>query len=254
MDELLKVVDRAGQVGMGRVGIPGLALAVHLPVDVVQPGLDGLLEDGCVTQVGQVLTIENFVEAQAAATSDKTRQQNLRDRRKSLKSRNTPVTRSHEPSRDVTNRREESRGDKSRGEEKTRSADAEPASQLQLTPPVPVVRPEVPALFAYWAQKLNHPRAILDEDRRTLLLDRFREGMTLEEGKLVVDGALVDIQAWPDRKKFDGIEYLFRDRSWVEKLSAMAGTVPTRPKGGYDVSTQNHEPVAPGQFRREVLK
>lgn len=145
---------------------------------------------------------------------------------------------------------------KEQGKERSREqgAGSRDAPQLQLTSPVPVWRPEVPVLFAYWAQRLNHPRAILDDNRRTLLLERFREGMTLEEGKLVIDGALVDIQAWPDRKKFDGIEYLFRDRSWVEKLSAMAGTVPTRPKGGYDVASQNHEPPPPGQYRREILK
>lgn len=66
MNEMLKVVDRSGQIGLGRVGIKGLAIVLLLPIEVVEPGLAGLLEDGCVTQRHDVLTIENFIEAQEA--------------------------------------------------------------------------------------------------------------------------------------------------------------------------------------------
>jgi hypothetical protein len=222
LPHLIMRCDKAGQIGLGRSGVAGLADLVRLPIDLVQPGIDGLLDDGCVTQSGQVLTIENFVEAQEAKTSDKLRQQNLRDRRKSLKDNGSNVTQRHAASRS-----DESRVEERRGEEKDQK-------QLHLSAPPPAAAPSIfTQVFSYWSEKLNHPRAILDDKRMKLLKARVAEGMTLEEGKSVVDGCAVDIQTWPDRARFDGIEYLFADRAAVEKFMGMAGKAFRPPKGDY---------------------
>ena len=107
----------------------------------------------------------------------------------------------------------------------------EDSRQLALTPApapgdsLPKVKPKdqsTQAIFAYWAEKLGHPRAILDAKRQKLLKARVDEGMTLEEGRAVVDGCLVDMQSWPDRRKFDGIDYLFENRASVEKFADLS--------------------------------
>jgi hypothetical protein len=77
-------------------------------------------------------------------------------------------------------------------------------------------------VFAYWADRLTHPRARLDDKRRKLIRARLSEGMDIEEAKLAIDGVLVDIQTWPERRKFDGIEYIFENRASVEKFADFA--------------------------------
>ena len=78
--------------------------------------------------------------------------------------------------------------------------------------------------FAIWARILGHPRAKLPakDPRRKLLSERFAEGMTLEETEEVCRGAIIDAKTWPDRQRFDGIEYLFESRASVEKFADLA--------------------------------
>jgi hypothetical protein len=104
-------------------------------------------------------------------------------------------------------------------------------------------------VFAYWGQTLKHPRAILDPKRRKLLDDRIREGMTLEEGLAVVDGAVRDAQSWPERARFNGIEYLFENRGTVEKFIDLA-TKFIRPKDGHwTAESQKENRAPPGEVK-----
>ena len=91
------------------------------------------------------------------------------------------------------------------------------------------------SVFAYWAQKLDHPRAKLDPKRRKLIAARLGEGSSEEELRLAVDGVLVDMATWPDRRRFDGVEYVFESRGSVEKFADLA--VKGAPMAQRDVTT-----------------
>lgn len=77
---LLRRVDRAGLVPLGRSGARGLAGMVGMPVEVVERALPELLADGCVQQSGTTLVIPNFVAAQESPQSDKLRARESRTR------------------------------------------------------------------------------------------------------------------------------------------------------------------------------
>lgn len=79
---LLRKVDRAGLLRLGKHGAKGVAVAIGHPgrADVVDAALQELLNDGCVAIRGDVLVIPNYVEAQEANASDRARQQTRRER------------------------------------------------------------------------------------------------------------------------------------------------------------------------------
>lgn len=128
--ELLKRVDMAGLLMVGKSGLRGLAGLVRMPLEVVRDamhGEDGLLADGCVLEVEGGYLIPNYVEAQQAKQSDRVRkaEQRARDRAAKLDEANAKAAESrdvtgshalsaesHEPEADghsVTNRDIESR-------------------------------------------------------------------------------------------------------------------------------------------------
>lgn len=98
---LLRKVDRVGIIDLGKAGTEGLADLLRMPLGVVEPALDRLLKDGCVTRshATSQLVVTNYVEAQAAAQSDKQRQHESRARRraaaKAAASHNTGHAASH---------------------------------------------------------------------------------------------------------------------------------------------------------------
>lgn len=101
--ELFRKVDRAGLIDLGEDGLDGLAVALRMPLEVVEPGLSGLLRRGSVRQVGTTLVIPNFVAAQEARQSDRVRQQASRERARDLAAASLRnVTPRDEPSQYVT--------------------------------------------------------------------------------------------------------------------------------------------------------
>lgn len=81
---LLRKVDRAGLLPLGRHGIRGLAGLVGMPVDVVTRAIEPILADGCVEIRESVLVVRNFIEAQETTQSDKQRQAECRARSRDL--------------------------------------------------------------------------------------------------------------------------------------------------------------------------
>lgn len=79
---MFRKVDRAGLLDIGEDGIEGLAVALALPLDVVEPGLAGLLKRKTVQQTGTTLVIPKFVEAQECTSSgaQRTREWRARER------------------------------------------------------------------------------------------------------------------------------------------------------------------------------
>ncbi len=83
---LLRKVDRAGLLPLGKHGARGVASAIGHPLrwDTIRPALDELVADGCVTICDGVLFIPNFTVAQDAKQSDKARQQKSRETARAL--------------------------------------------------------------------------------------------------------------------------------------------------------------------------
>ena len=80
---ILRKVDRAGVLDLGGVsGEEAICAVADLPEEVVKPGLEKLLAKKVVTICDNALLIPNFVEAQEAKQSDKSRQRNSRAKRR----------------------------------------------------------------------------------------------------------------------------------------------------------------------------
>lgn len=83
---VLRKVDRAGVLPLGRSGRKAVAIAVgHVHQwTLLEPALDELLADGCLRIEGDLLVVPNFIEAQEAEASDKARARTYRERRRDL--------------------------------------------------------------------------------------------------------------------------------------------------------------------------
>lgn len=80
-------------------------------------------------------------------------------------------------------------------------------------------------VFAYWAKRLGHDRALFDPKREARLVARLVENNDdISELLYVVDGARRDDYLMGRENgglKHDGIETLFRDRGQVERLAEL---------------------------------
>lgn len=79
---ILRAVDRAGTLPVGKLGKKGVAVAVHAPWADVDGPLAELLEDGCIVwDEGRAsFLIRNYLEAQECAQSDAARKRASRER------------------------------------------------------------------------------------------------------------------------------------------------------------------------------
>jgi hypothetical protein len=76
---LIRAADRSGVIET-RLGAKGLAALVALPIEVVEPGLESLLDDGCVKTHRLGFVIPNYIEAQEAIQSGPQRTREWRER------------------------------------------------------------------------------------------------------------------------------------------------------------------------------
>jgi hypothetical protein len=102
--------DRSGVIPV-RNGWPSVARMVRMPEDVVGRAGPELVTDGRVRVTKQGFVAPNFTEAQTTSKSDKLRQQESRDRRRSVAMFKVPeiIDTGHAESRAVTERDQESR-------------------------------------------------------------------------------------------------------------------------------------------------
>jgi hypothetical protein len=108
---LLMVLDKAGILDVGtQHTVRNIALLVGLPIDVVKPGLDALIEDGTIELNGGKVVMPKFVEAQEARKTEAAKARDYRMRRrdkersKPTDSQDPTVTARHRASPDVTAR------------------------------------------------------------------------------------------------------------------------------------------------------
>jgi hypothetical protein len=151
---IMRKVDRAGLLDLGKAGKRGLAAHIGGPSAwaEVEPCLDELLADGCVQINDRTLFVPNFMEAQEAIQSDKQRKRDQRERalarakydvlngetvdENTNESQN--VTSSHETGQDVTRGHAESH-DVTRGHsDPIRAVPSDPCrADLQTAPAKP---------------------------------------------------------------------------------------------------------------------
>lgn len=79
---LLRKVDRAGVIQLGRHGVRGIAVLVGMPFEVTEQALAELVKDGCLELRGEWLVAPNFIEAQEADQTDAQRAREYRARRR----------------------------------------------------------------------------------------------------------------------------------------------------------------------------
>lgn len=148
---ILRKADRAGVIETTR-GAKGIAAEIRIPVEVVEPGLAELVEDGCITATERGYAIPNYIEAQTATSSNTKRQAEWRARERAkehadaeptVTRRNARVTKRYaeETGRNGALRAvdsELSRAELIRDTERERVAPGEPA--LALSPPAKAPR------------------------------------------------------------------------------------------------------------------
>lgn len=98
---LLRKVNRAGILDLGKGKLRALAKILEMPEGELSEAIAPLLEDGCVQLHEEKLIIPNFIPAQEAKHSDKARKQMSRERERS-RLLSQPVTRGHTESHEVT--------------------------------------------------------------------------------------------------------------------------------------------------------
>jgi hypothetical protein len=82
MPNLMRKLDRNGEIDLAGFGVAGLAATVLLPVEVVGPGLESLVAQGTAVIEGETLRIPNFRAAQDFSASNAERQKAYRERAK----------------------------------------------------------------------------------------------------------------------------------------------------------------------------
>lgn len=114
---IVRKLDRSGVLSTNK-GARGVAALVVMPLDVVEPALAELLDDGCLVASESGYTAPNYLAAQEAKQSDRQRAKESRGRRRDVELGVTPcdaddhavterdasVTAGHAPSRAVTKR------------------------------------------------------------------------------------------------------------------------------------------------------
>jgi hypothetical protein len=83
---ILRELDRAGILELGKVGLKAVAVAVRAPWDEIEKPLAELIADGCLVfrEELRILLAPNFIAAQEANQSDKARQRSSRERARDL--------------------------------------------------------------------------------------------------------------------------------------------------------------------------
>lgn len=82
--ELVRKVDRAGVLKLGRRGLQALPAVLHMPAPFVHVGINALIEEGAVIDSDDRLVIPEHIEAQEKRASDAARQRDSRLRRKEM--------------------------------------------------------------------------------------------------------------------------------------------------------------------------
>lgn len=105
---ILRKLDRAGVLDLGKHGLQGLRATLKAPQEFFDRGMEALLEDGCVALRGNAIVMPNFLSAQECKQSDRARKSAERERRRAEAVSGHDVTKTSESGQSVTERDTES--------------------------------------------------------------------------------------------------------------------------------------------------
>lgn len=107
---VVRVLDRAGRLPVGALGLRGLALALHAPWDEVRAALEELEREGWIRIEDGFAVDPEYVAREETASAPAQRQRDSRERARAgvvpvdkVLEESRPVTGGHDPSRAVTN-------------------------------------------------------------------------------------------------------------------------------------------------------
>lgn len=274
---IMREVDRAGILELGKLGAKGVAVAVRAPWVEVEGPLSELLDDGCVRvdQVRQCLFMPNFMEAQECAQSDVARKRASREKARavfgvtsgsaaelamSVKNRDhmtsQNVTESHVESHAVTNGHVRSLLTKPTLPEPNQDTEIHVAEDRDGEASEGKSGAKVRAVFAAWvdARREHHrigPTPKLDGKRRKVIIDRLREGHDVSTLKRAAAG--IWQSAWHrganDRsREFADITLALRDAEHVEQFAAVADSqtdLRARPRQVVELFGESARPPEP---------
>ena len=198
---ILRKVDRAGVMDLGsHERSEAVAAMIGLPVEVVRPGLDALIEKkSCIVNNGS-LVCSNYIEAQSAKQSDKARQIKSRQTRRDIAKLSQNVTNCHTVSHGVTTRLDQTRLKKEIKKKKSETDLPDPSDPISV-------------VFKFWQEHLGHTGCKFDRKRQTILRRALKD-FPVDDCLDVVRGC--KISEW-HYKKYDGIQTIFRDVETIEK-------------------------------------
>ncbi|MBI2790895.1 MAG: hypothetical protein HYX61_02955 [Gammaproteobacteria bacterium] len=102
-------------------------------------------------------------------------------------------------------------------------------------------------IFEYWKAKMNHPRAKLDEKRKKIIKAAFKQGYSLEELKLAIEGCHktpYNMGVNPQKKKYDDIGLILRDSSHIERF--MQNATENSNESSLDLKVSQIDQIAEG--------
>jgi hypothetical protein len=146
---IMREVDRAGILKVGRLGLKGVAIAVEAPWAEVEQPLSELIADGCVrfSDDGGSVFIPNFIEAQEAPQSDAARKRASREKARAIFGGSTDASEKARAALAVTNRDDMSSQNVTDSHVESRSVTS--GHSVPSVPSVPSVSPsERPAVAA----------------------------------------------------------------------------------------------------------
>jgi hypothetical protein len=231
--EVLRKVDRAGVMEGVRTA-EDLALMVDIPLEFVRVALDRMISVGAVELSDMGLVVPNYLPAQETPQSDRQRQRESRQLRAARarsdvtfrdtlavtkRDRKGPfghaVSHAVTPCHSVPSLAVPSLASKDPPSEDCRAVRSTESAEEQ-------------AVFDRWRATHRHPTAKLDQKRRARIRARMREGFTVDQLSLAIDGAKLDPFLMGEDPRasrvYDGIETLLRDRAQVERLIELNGS------------------------------
>lgn len=181
---LMRAVDRAGILAVGKLGPKGVATAIGAPWVEVEEPLAELLADGCVQHNGPAVVIPNFLPAQEAPQSDAARKRTQRERARAEVTKRDQMASQivTEPPINVTSGHVGSRAVTPSLAVPSLAIETKALSTSQAK------LDDVREVFAYWQQVMARPRTKLDDVRRRKIQARLSEGRTVADIKLAIDG------------------------------------------------------------------
>lgn len=233
---IARKLNRAGVMDLGEDGVEAIAALVHLPVEVVEPGLAWWIKRGTLKAVSGKLVMPNFLDAQEASANDaqRMRESRARARDKALAEQagivvtktnddsaktNETVTNGHNQSLLAVPSLPSSTDPNQTKIPASPAPDSGESGSLSLAAPIRDV-------FQHWVTRQSRltgaaaGKLKLTKDRETKIKGRLRDGYTVDELRRAIDGVFAT--EFNVERGFTDVSLVCRDGTHVDQYMAAA--------------------------------